>query len=98
MNHEPDVYKMLFEQTPIVVRFMLGVLSVGLFTIASYVYRRNQTRVEKIEIHMDAQMARVYQHVSEIEERSRDRDEHILRRLETIDNRLSSFMQHLSRH
>lgn len=46
---EPDVWKLLFEQTPTALRWALGVLTGGVFTIAATLYRRNQRRMDRID-------------------------------------------------
>lgn len=49
MNSSPDIWTLLFEQTPIVLRFALGVLTLGIFTLLGVLYRWNRRDMEKLE-------------------------------------------------
>lgn len=60
-TRNPDVWNMIFEQTPVIIRWLLGVLTLGLFTLASVLYRwhrndmdRVHQRMDKLEYKMDA--------------------------------------------
>lgn len=96
MNHEPDIWTLLFEQTPLVLRWVLGVLSVGLFTMASYIYRRNQHRMRDIEDHIDKKIREVERKMDIVNTASQSRDEHILHRLEIIDGRIVTVLHNLA--
>ena len=34
----PDIWTLVFQQTPTVIRWMLGILTLGIFTLASVLY------------------------------------------------------------
>ena len=57
-----DVWQMLFEQTPLVLRWALGVLTLGIFTLAGVLYRWHRDdlkevhdRVDRLEQRIEAQ-------------------------------------------
>jgi len=87
---------MLFEQTPTVLRWVLGVLSAGVFTLAAYIYRRNQRRIEEMEQHIDRKIREVEQKMDGVNAASQRRDEHILHRLEIIDGRIITVLNTLA--
>lgn len=45
----PNVWVMLFEHTPPVLRWVLGILTLGLFTMASKLWQMNQRKVIELE-------------------------------------------------
>ena len=51
--NQPDVWQLLFEQTPVIIRGLLGVLTLGLFTVAGILYRWHQADMRRIEHRMD---------------------------------------------
>ncbi|SFU86377.1 hypothetical protein [Halomonas korlensis] len=62
MDKMPDVWDMIFTQTPSVLRWALGVLIMGIFTLASFLFRRHQDdikaireRLDKLEMRIQAQ-------------------------------------------
>jgi len=63
-EHNPDVYQLLFDQTPVVIRWLLGVLTLGLFSLAGWVWKRQESQMDKVrkELHerMDREMSGVY--------------------------------------
>ena len=52
-SREPDVWTMLFEQTPTIVRWLLGVLTMGLFTLGGVIYKINKRDMEKLNGDID---------------------------------------------
>ena len=66
----PDVYQLLFEQLPPVLRWLLGVLTLGGFTLASWIWARNERNVERIErqVHqrMDREMGQIHERLDEM--------------------------------
>lgn len=52
-NPTPDVWQLLFEQTPVFIRGLLGVLTLGLFTLAGILYRWHKADMERIEKRID---------------------------------------------
>ena len=87
MNHEhiPDVWKLLFDQTPTALRWALGIMSAGVFTLATYIYQRNQRKVQAMEDYIDKK-------IEEVERR----DEHIMQRLDIIDGRILTVLNTLA--
>lgn len=91
-----DVWRLLFDQTPVVLRWVLGVLSAGVFTLATYIYRRNQRRMEHVEQHIDRKIRDVEQRMEGVNAASQRRDEHIINRLEIIDGRIITVLNTLA--
>jgi len=87
VNHEhiPDVWKLLFDQTPTALRWALGIMSAGVFTLATYIYQRNQRKVQAMEDYIDKK-------IEEVERR----DEHIMQRLDIIDGRILTVLNTLA--
>jgi hypothetical protein len=55
----PDVWQMLFEQTPVIIRWFLGILTLGLFTLASVLYKWHRDDMDKVHKRMDALESKV---------------------------------------
>ena len=49
MLPDPDIWRLIFEQTPPAVRWILGVLSLGLFTLATHFWKKQHEAVAAIE-------------------------------------------------
>lgn len=57
----PDVWQLIFEQTPALLRAVLGILTLGIFTLAGVLYRWHRDdlravhrRIDRLEQTMDA--------------------------------------------
>ena len=87
-EYTPDIWKLLFEQTPLALRWALGVMSAGLFTLATYIYQRNQRKVQEMEEYIDSKIMEVEKKMDFVNALAQRRDEHILQRLDTIDGRI----------
>lgn len=96
-EHSPDVWKLIFEQTPVVLRWALGILSAGLFTMATYIYRRNQRKMQETETYIDKKIQEVEKKMDSVNASSQRRDEMILRRLEIIDGRVVDVLNNLAK-
>lgn len=59
MHSEPDIWTLLFEQTPVVIRFILGVLTLGMFTLAGMLWRWNRQDLSRVETQLHARMDRM---------------------------------------
>ena len=49
----PDIWTLLFEQTPVILRWALGVLTLGIFTLAGVLYRWHRSDMDEIHRRMD---------------------------------------------
>jgi hypothetical protein len=65
-----DIWHLLFEQTPVLLRGVLGFLTLGLFTLAGILYRwhledmrRIESRMDKIEDRMDEGFSEIRGHL-----------------------------------
>lgn len=68
----PDIWQLMFEQTPTIIRFMLGVLTLGIFTIAGVLYKWHRDdlskvhdRVDRLEQTLEKRHEHVYQRMDE---------------------------------
>lgn len=71
MSHEhiPDVWKLLFDQTPIALRWALGIMSAGVFTLATHIYQRNQRKAQAMEDYIDKKIEHIMQRLDIIDGR-----------------------------
>ena len=58
----PDIWTLVFQQTPTVIRWMLGILTMGIFTLAGVLYRWHRDdmralydRVDRLDSRLTAQ-------------------------------------------
>ena len=49
----PDIWTLLFEQTPTIIRGALGVLTLGIFTLASVLYRWHRDDLKEVHDRVD---------------------------------------------
>lgn len=49
VDKDPDIWALIFEQTPQALRWVLGVASLGVFTLLSVLYRMNQKNMDRVE-------------------------------------------------
>ena len=87
-EYTADVWRLLFDQTPIALRWVLGIMSAGVFTLATYIYQRNQRKVQAMEDYIDKKIEEVEKKMDFVNGLAQRRDEHILQRLDIIDGRI----------
>lgn len=58
-GNDPDIYRLIFEQTPRIIQWILGVLTLGLFSIAGWLWRMQTQNVERVERQVHERMDRV---------------------------------------
>jgi len=78
MKSPIDIWQMIFEQTPLVLRWALGVLTLGIFTLAGVLYRWHRDdlkevhkRVDRLENRIEAQHAETNKLLFEIANNTR---------------------------
>ena len=49
VDKDPDIWALIFEQTPQALRWVLGVATLGVFTLLSVLYRWNQRNMDRVE-------------------------------------------------
>lgn len=49
LPHEHNLWVMLFEQTPLVFRWIFGILTLGIFWLLKAIYESHKARVNRIE-------------------------------------------------
>jgi hypothetical protein len=76
-----DVWDLIFNQTPTILRWALGVLTFGIFTLAGVLYRWHRqdmkemhARVDRLETRMDERHAETNRILIEISHNTRRRD------------------------
>lgn len=55
---QPDVWQLIFVQTPPVLRWVLGILTFGLFTVVGMLWRWQVRNVERVETQIHSRMDR----------------------------------------
>ena len=72
-NGDIDIWSALFEQTPRIVRWLLGFLTLGIFTLLGVLYRwhredmrRVHERVDQLEHRLDDRLYEVNRHLIQI--------------------------------
>mgnify|MGYP006289486419 CR=1 FL=1 len=69
-SSDPDFWAMAFEQTPKALQWVLAILTLGLFSIAGWAWRREQRNIERVEsqIHarMDREMGQLHQRLDDM--------------------------------
>ena len=52
-SSDPNVWEMVFNQTPAVLRWALGILTFGIFTLAGVLYRWHRADMDEMHRRMD---------------------------------------------
>jgi len=81
MRGEPDIWTLLFVQLPEPLRWVLAILTCGLFALAGWVWRRHQMQMDRVE-------AQVHRRIDALDTR-------IERRFEGMERRLDEANMHL---
>ena len=72
MKDAPDVWHLFYEQTPRVLQFVLGVLSLGVFTIFGVLWRWHRNDVKRVETQVHDRIDRMEQRMeSRLDETNR---------------------------
>lgn len=73
LDKQPDIWALIFEQTPQALRWVLGISTFGVFTLLSILYkwhradlRRIEERINRLEGRLDRHMATQTRILSEI--------------------------------
>lgn len=64
VDKQPDIWPLVFEQTPQALRWALGVATLGVFTLLSILYRWHRADVRRIEERIDHLEGRLDTHMS----------------------------------
>jgi hypothetical protein len=60
MDHKtPDIWTLVFQQTPTVIRWMLGILTLGIFTLGGVLYRWHRGDMRALHDRMDRIESRI---------------------------------------
>ena len=62
-----DVWDAVFNQTPVVIRWILGALTLGVFTLAGALYRWNRQDVQSIADKQTIENDRVHNRIDRLE-------------------------------
>ena len=49
----PDIWTLLFDQTPVIIRAALGLLTLGIFTLAGVLYRWHRDDLREVHDRVD---------------------------------------------
>lgn len=63
----PDFWQMMFEQTPVIIRAALGFLTLGMFTLATMIYKINRQDMGEIRKLHREDMDRIHNRIGEVE-------------------------------
>jgi len=68
MPSDPNIWIQIYEHTPPLLRWLLGVLTLGLWTAYHMMWRRQQERIAKIESHYatKSDMSAVQDHIGSV--------------------------------
>jgi hypothetical protein len=90
MQAPPDIWEVIFDQTPTIIRWALGILTLGLFTLAAWIWRSQRADIERIERQMHSRITREIGGVHE-------RINGVNSRLDTMNGHLITISQNTSR-
>lgn len=85
---ETNVWEAIFEHTPPVLRWVLGVLTLGVFTLAGVLWRWNRADLKRVEDKLDQVAARHQVEISKVHERVDASDREVSRRLDEVNAHL----------
>lgn len=68
-SREPDVWQMIFEQTPEILRWVMGFLTLGIFTLASVIYKWHREDMRKVREEQRKDMDQTRENVNRIHTR-----------------------------
>ena len=80
-HNDINIWKLLYEQTPLIIQYLLGVLTLGIFTLVGVIYKRTARELEHVE-------DRVGNRIDNTNERINNLERRIDNRLESMDNSL----------
>lgn len=66
MSDRIDIWQALFDETPIFLRWFFGVMTFGLFTLASILYKWHRDDMSKMEariVHMENKLDSKLEHI-----------------------------------
>jgi len=50
LAHDHDIWTLLFEQTPVIFRWVMSILTLGLFLLAQQIWINHKKRIDKLEV------------------------------------------------
>jgi len=81
-SRSPDIWQLMFEQTPTIIRWVLGVLTLGVFTLAAVLYKVHREDLNKVHLRIN-ELDQRFAHRQELTEaRFEARHDQIYRRME----------------
>lgn len=63
---DPDIWQLLFEQTPVAVRWTLGIMTFGMFSLVGVIYRINREDIREIHSRIDRLEYRINERLDEV--------------------------------
>ena len=78
MPDRQEIWQILFNETPVFFRWLFGVLTLGMFTLASILYKwhrddmsKMEARIMHMELKLDARLEHIYDTLLEIARNTR---------------------------
>ena len=87
----PDIWKLIFEQTPVVIRWLLGVLTLGIFTMLGLLWRWSRKDIENLQKHQ-------HDHLQSINGRISTEIAGVHTRVSTLETRLDKRLEEMNHH
>lgn len=90
-SNAPDIWYLMFEQTPIVIRWLLGVLTLGTFTVIGILWRWSRKDIDQIQRRQSDDIQSLHSRVSaDIGG--------VNTRISSLEQRMSDQMQEMNHH
>ena len=93
----PDVWYLIFDQTPTFLRWTLGFLTMGIFTMVGCIYRDHKRNVERIERDLNAGLRETNKTVEHTNDRIDDLGREVSRNFNDFNKLLFEIAQNTRR-
>lgn len=68
-GRNPDVWSMIFDQTPVILRWVMGILTIGIFTLASILYKWHREDMARVREQQQADMDQTRSNINRVHQR-----------------------------
>jgi len=90
-SNAPDIWQLMFEQTPTVIRWLLGVLTLGTFTLLGVLWRWSRRDIEMIQ-------KRQSEDIQSLHSRMSSDIGGVNSRISSLEQRIDDQMQEMNHH
>ena len=94
---DSNVWEALFEHTPTPIRYLFGVLTLGLFTLAGLLWRWNREDVKRVEDKIDKAETERNAQIKDLHERIDRSDREVTHRLDEVNVHLIQIASNTNR-